>query len=214
MDKAIIIIGDIEGSRELKEAEREEVQEQLKAILNQINSDAAGLASPYTITLGDEFQAVYAHAGDLFTHCWRILSAVFPVKIRFSIGVGAIVTPINTERAIGMDGPAFHAARDGIEQLKELGFLMHMEYREKSQKTLLNILNGTLHLLSKEIGDWNKNRISMLHMLKEGMDYKEISKRLELSKAAFYKNKEAGMLDEIIELTDNIAEMLNKWISS
>jgi dsDNA-binding SOS-regulon protein len=50
-------------------------------------------------------------------------------------------------------------------------------------------------------------------MLKEGLDYKEISSRLGLSQTAFYKNKEAGMLDEIIELTDNIAELLNSWIT-
>lgn len=214
MDKAVIIIGDIEGSRDLKDSEREEVQKKLRKVLEEINKEASGLASPYTITLGDEFQAVYADAGALFIHCWRILSAVHPVKIRFSIGVGAIVTPINPDRAIGMDGPAFHAARDGIEQLKELGFMIHISYREKSQETLINILNGTLHLLSKQIRDWNKNRISMLHMLKKGLDYKEISRQLELSKAAFYKNKDAGMLDEIIELTDNIAELLNKWVTS
>lgn len=214
MDKAVIIIGDIEGSRDLKDSEREEVQKKLRKVLEEINKEASGLASPYTITLGDEFQAVYADAGALFTHCWRILSVVHPVKIRFSIGVGAIVTPINPDRAIGMDGPAFHAARDGIEQLKELGFMIHISYREKSQETLINILNGTLHLLSKQIRDWNKNRISMLHMLKKGLDYKEISRQLELSKAAFYKNKDAGMLDEIIELTDNIAELLNKWVTS
>lgn len=214
MEKAVIIIGDIKGSRDLEDTEREEVQEQLKQILQQINQDASGLASPYTITLGDEFQAVYNGAEDLFTHCWRVLSAVHPVKVRFSIGVGTIVTPINRDRAIGMDGPAFHAARDGIEELKESGFLMHIGYEEKSEEGLIRILNGTLQLLSREVRDWNNNRISMLHMLKKGMDYKAISKELGLSKTAFYKNKEAGMLDEIIELTDNIAEMLNKWIAS
>ncbi len=214
MNQAIIIIGDIEGSRELKKKGREEVQEKLQKILDEINKGASGLASPYTVTLGDEFQAVYSRADELFTHCWKILSTVHPVKVRFSVGVGEIVTPINEEQAIGMDGPAFHAARDGIDRLKESGFLMQIGYEENSDTTLLKILNGTLHLLSREVRNWNKNRITMLHMLKEGLDYKEISSGLGLSQAAFYKNKEAGMLDEIIELTDNMAEMLNSWISS
>lgn len=214
MEQAVIIIGDIEGSRDLNTPEREEVQRNLKKELEKINNTASGLASPYTVTLGDEFQAVYTEADELFTHCWRILSAVHPVKVRFSIGVGDIVTPINPEQAIGMDGPAFHAARDGIDKLKSSGFLMQIGHEDIENATLLNVLNGTLHLLSREVRDWNKNRITMLHMLKEGMDYKQISKELGLSKAAFYKNKEVGMLDEIIELTDNIAGMLNTWISS
>lgn len=213
MKQAVIIIGDIEGSRDLEKSEREKVQSHLKKELKRINTTASGLASPYTVTLGDEFQAVYARADELFTHCWRILSAVHPVKVRFSIGVGTIVTPINKEQAIGMDGPAFHAARDGIEKLKESGFLMQLGYEQSENAILLNVLNGTLHLLSREVRDWNKNRITMLHMLKGGMDYKEISEELGLSKAAFYKNKEAGMLDEIIALTDNMAGMLNTWIS-
>lgn len=214
MEQAVIIIGDIEESRELKKSKREEVQQELKEVLERINANASGLASPYTVTLGDEFQAVYSRADELFTHCWKILSVVHPVKVRFSIGFGAIVTPINPKQAIGMDGPAFHAARDGIEKLKKSGFLMQIGHEETSQATLLNILNGTLHLLSREVRNWNKNRVTMLHMLKEGMDYKEISSRLGLSKTAFYKNKEAGMLDEIIELTDNIAKMLNTWITT
>lgn len=214
MKQAVIIIGDIEGSRELQEADREELQQKLKEELESINREADGLASPYTLTLGDEFQAVYTETEELFTHCWKILSAVHPVKVRFSIGVGSVVTPINPKQAIGMDGPAFHAARDGIEQMKESGYLLQLGYEEFPDAVLLNILNGTLHLISREIRNWNKNRITMLHLLKAGLDYKEISSRLGLSQTAFYKNKEAGMLDEILDLTDNMTELFNSWINS
>jgi AcrR family transcriptional regulator len=46
--------------------------------------------------------------------------------------------------------------------------------------------------------------------MKEGYDYKEISEALEISKPAFYKNKDAGMLDVVGELSDNIAEVINQ----
>lgn len=39
---------------------------------------------------------------------------MYPVKLRFGIGIGSIVTDINRELLLGADGPAYHNARKMI----------------------------------------------------------------------------------------------------
>lgn len=102
---SIVIIADIVDSKKI--SARKEVQLTLKDVLIQINHDSEnGILSPFTITLGDEFQAVYRCSATLIKDLFLILVKLFPVRIRFSIGFGKISTEINEHEAIGMDGPA------------------------------------------------------------------------------------------------------------
>lgn len=213
MEKSLVLIADIEASRDIDGKEREILQQDLKEILSTLNKQGQGIISPYTITLGDEFQAVFDEADHLFVQMLKIMAALHPVVVRFSLGIGNIDTPINREQAIGMDGPAFHRARKGIEILKESGFLFNIRSGNDTALTL-KIMNNSLQLLSKQMRGWNKTRINILHMLKEGYDYKAVSKELDISQTAFYKNKQAGALDVIDELSDNMAAMINQELGS
>ncbi len=212
MTKSLVLIADIEASREIKDQKREELQQTLQEVLDTLNEQGSGLLSPYTITLGDEFQAVFKNADSIFVQMLKILAALHPVAVRFSLGLGDISTPVNSEQAIGMDGPAFHEAREGIDILKESGFLFNIR-NEKNDDLTLKIMNGSLQLLSRQIRGWNKKRITILHMLKEGYDYKAITKKLDISRAAFYKNKEAGLLDVIDELSNDMAAIINQKLA-
>lgn len=50
------VIADLVDSRLL--SDRREFQQLLKEKLKDVSAESSGLVSPYTITLGDEFQAV------------------------------------------------------------------------------------------------------------------------------------------------------------
>ena len=213
MEKLVVLIADIEESRKMKGPKREQIQNRLSGVLEELSCDSPSLVSPYTITLGDEFQAVFRSADGICVHILKILTELHPVTVRFSLAAGTITTPINREQAIGMDGPAFHAARRGINLLKENGFLFHLDAEEEDQE-LLAILNGSLKLLSREIRGWNENRLRISYMLKEGYDYREIADRLDISTTAFYKNKRAGLLDVVEELGSNMAGVINRNIDS
>ncbi|GAA5520988.1 SatD family protein [Aliifodinibius salicampi] len=212
MKRYLVLIADIESSKEIKEEQREALQDKMQEELDYLNQTDHAPVAPYTITLGDEFQAVFEEADRLFVHLLRILAVLYPVRIRFSLGVGSIATPINNEQAIGMDGPAFHEARRGMEKLKESGFFFHLNVEEEDNTTL-SLINNSLRLLSHEIKTWKKNRLSILHMSKEGKDYKEIVEQLDISPPAFYKNREAGALDVISKLMDNISELIDQQLT-
>ncbi len=210
MEKLLVLIGDIEDSQSVQNGDREALQEILSDELQALNEEyGEGIVSPYTITLGDEFQVVFDRADAVFVQMLKIMSAIHPIGIRFSLAVGNIDTPINTEQAIGMDGPAFHQARRGIEMLKDSGYIFNVGFEDEDSPGL-RIINNSLQLLSGRMRGWNKRRLIILHMMKEGYDYKEISEALEISKPAFYKNKDAGMLDVVDELSDNITAVINQ----
>ncbi|WP_440998994.1 SatD family protein [Fodinibius sp. SL11] len=210
MEKLLVLIGDIEDSQSIQDRDRKALQEQLSDELQVINEAyKEEIVSPYTITLGDEFQAVFNSADAVFVQMMKLMAAIHPISVRFSLAVGAIETAINTEQAIGMDGPAFHQARHGVEMLKESGYIFNIGF-ENEDSSELKIINNSLQLLSGRIRGWNRRRLIILHMMKEGYNYKEISKALEISQPAFYKNKDAGMLDVVDELSDNIADVINQ----
>ncbi|MGK7389612.1 MAG: SatD family protein, partial [Candidatus Cyclobacteriaceae bacterium M2_1C_046] len=154
---------------------------------------------------------VFSSAEKLFVHIWKILAAVYPVKVRFSIGVGQITTSINKEQALGMDGPAFHLAREGVETLKENGYLFKISV-QKVHSSFLSVINNSLYLFSDQVRSWNKNRLSILYMLENGLNYKQITNKLGISEPAFYKNKEAASLEVVIALCNDISEIINEWV--
>src|SRR5690606_12661524 len=180
--KRIAVIADIVSSKRIKN--RAEVQKKLQSAFRRINKNSS-VISPYTITLGDEFQAVYDKADFLFKDIWQIIYSVHPVKIRFSIGVGEISTRINRKQAIGMDGPAFYNARKGLEELKNTGYLLNIIFEESNNT---EICRQSLYLISHFAENWKETRVKILTMLHEGLMPKEIASRMAVTDKAVYKN--------------------------
>ena len=114
----IAIIGDIRKSRLLPE--RKEVQDKLKMVLDEINLKYEGdISAKFLITLGDEFQGLLSNGKYALKIIQEIRMQLCPTEVRFGIGVGKITTEINTDMALGADGPGYYNARDAIEILKK-----------------------------------------------------------------------------------------------
>ena len=211
--KFICVIGDVVGSRNLKgEKERSELQTKLEKCLRQINQKKEGLVSPYTITLGDEFQVVLNDANRLFADCWLVEHAVFPIKVRFSIGTGHLSTRINTEQALGMDGAAFHAARLGVNELRKEGGLFKWTSYPVPPSSWVN---SVLDLISHDSDHWKDKRLLVLHELLTGKsNVQQIAQKIGMSKIGAYKNIRAGALKTIAALLNEISGLINKRIGN
>ena len=72
------------------------------------------LASNFTLTLGDEFQALLKVDAPVFQMIDTLRSELTPTQLRFGIGLGEIVTDIDPLQSIGADGPAYWNARAAI----------------------------------------------------------------------------------------------------
>ena len=109
----IAIIADIVHSKRLPQ--RDEIQARLAVRLERVNQAyQASLASKFTLTLGDEFQALFQTPSGMLQALDEITFAMYPVRLRFGIGLGEITTMIDPERSIGADGPAYWNAREAI----------------------------------------------------------------------------------------------------
>jgi hypothetical protein len=203
-DRQIVLVADLVASRRI--AERSAVQERLRACLRQLNSrKREGLLSPYTITLGDEFQAVLSAPERIFRDALTVLIAIYPVAVRFSFAIGEISTAINTRQALGMDGPAFHEARATIGHLKKTKSLFAVAYTDSSGLTLINL---SLALISHTIAKWPRSRLEILRRLFEKRTIKQIARDLRVTDQAVYKSIDAGAVRTIVPLLDEIIARL------
>jgi hypothetical protein len=202
--RVIALIGDIVESKSLER--RAAFQRRLTQVLAVRNREAVGLASPFTITLGDEFQAVYRSADSLWADVVEILAALHPVRARFAIGAGALSTRLNPEQALGMDGPAFHRARAAMTMMKETGVGLRVSAEDEEDWELAR---HSLALISHHFERWHQTRFRILAGLLLGRPVRELESALKISKVAVYKNINVAALDEITAILHEISRALN-----
>jgi len=204
--KKLVLIGDIVASKRIKN--RKEIQKKLQNLFKSFNNNKE-IISPFTITLGDEFQAVFSKADNIFKYLWEVLFAIYPVQVRFSFGIGDITTSINTVQAIGMDGPAFYNAREGLTELKQKAFLFNLVHSDEKK---IMLIKQVLFLLSHLTSGWKESRFKILSLLYDDMSVFEVAKKMKISDKAVYKNIDAGALADIISITKIISMEINNLL--
>jgi hypothetical protein len=216
----IVVIGDIVGSRDV--ADRKALQHQLATAVSRMNArlaPAAALLSPYTITLGDEIQAVYARPGSVILDVIRLQGEMLPHRMRFCVGLGAITTRINKVAAIGMDGPAFHVARAGIEELKSAG---DASLAVKAEANIdVDLEDSAAKLLDVQVRAWRPNRFKVFMAdLPAGLaesadkaDARKVAARIGITVTAVYKNRVDGRIELLIRASRSIGRSLSKKVS-
>jgi hypothetical protein len=199
----LAIIGDVIASRTI--ADRPAFQRRLRRTLaarnaERVSSDespaaedavremaakgAWTLASPYTLTLGDEFQVLLRRASGCFLDLLRISADLYPERMRFALALGEIDTDLNSEQAIGMDGSAFHRARAGIDQLKADHGQCRVDGLAPQQARLVN--NG-LTLAFGRLDGARGSRLALAAGLLAGEPVAEIARRVGKSEQTLYK---------------------------
>ena len=207
--KYLVLIGDVIGSKQLPA--RAQFQRRLKSALQRLNGRRKNLISPYTLTLGDEFQAVYRDPSGLFADIFTLLSGIAPVQARFAIAVGEIVTPINSTQSIGMDGSAFHLARARLEKLKGQGRLLGIP---DSDDPRWRLPVSTLAVLSGLMEGWRQKRLQLFAGMLAGAGVGDLARQTRITPRAVNKNIRAADLDEWRRIVDEISRLLNEEIKA
>ena len=109
----LALIADVIDSKMVQE--RFDLQKQVEKTLQKMNELFGDyLASRFTLTLGDEFQALLEVDAPVFQIIDTLRLELNPTKLRFGIGLGEIVTAIDPLQSVGADGPAYWNARAAI----------------------------------------------------------------------------------------------------
>lgn len=181
----VAIIGDIKGSKQI--SNRSQIQKKLGHVLKDVNETyKADISAKFIITLGDEFQGLLGRSKYVFDIIKFIQKEMYPVRLRFGVGIGEISTDVFSEAALGADGPAYYAARKMMEQLRE----QEKKLKKQAADIQISIYNtdnfevaelNMILLLMKTIEDrWSdKQRFTVLDMEQNGGSQEECAKRMD-----------------------------------
>lgn len=178
----IALIGDLVASRRISAARRGALQGKLQTLLTRFNQEyATALLSEFVITTGDEFQAVLRDPCVIPDVVWEIQARLPQPQIRIGVGFGELYTPLRPV-AIGMDGPAFHAAREAIRAAAKKGWLggVFAGFGEPED----TILNGFARLLQHHRAGMTDKRRKVAGMLRGGKPRKEVARALGITAQA------------------------------
>lgn len=166
------IIGDIRKSRELPG--RAGIQEKLELALESVNARFSDeLVARFVVTLGDEFQGLACRAESLVRVINALDTELSGVPVRFALGWGTVTTDIR-ERAVGIDGPCFHHARDAMDVGK----------RDRRWATFSGfgdledeILNAFFWLMGEVRSGWTDIQAETVAVARDAESQKEVAAR-------------------------------------
>lgn len=212
----IAIIGDIKKSKTL--IDRKLVQEKLKSILNHINQNyAEDISAKFMITLGDEFQGLLCNGKNVWNIITEIQRRMYPVEIRFGIGIGEIATDINAEMAIGADGPGYYKARSAVEFLKKKelknkeqasNVRIEMEEDKNSAADMLNTIFSLLTVIQNGWTDRQRETIWEYEKYDDGQ--KKCAERMGITQSSVQRNLHNGNYYAYRDAVDIINNVLRE----
>ena len=217
LDKQYIaIIGDIKNSRKIDN--RKEVQTKLNGVLDEINQTyCEEIAAGFLITLGDEFQGLLLNGKSVMKMIQKIEKSMYPIELRYGIGIGTITTDINAEMALGADGPAFYKARNAIDCLKanenkKCTALSDIRIESEDGSFHQNLLLNTIFELLKSVKDqWtDRQREIIWDMLEHQNGQNHAAERLGIWQPTVQKGLAKGNYYIYKNAVENIEKVLGE----
>ncbi len=215
-DPYVAIIGDIKESKKIDN--RSEVQKKLKYVLEEINEKYGNtISSKFIITLGDEFQGLLCNGASTMNIISEIERKMYPIKIRFGVGVGAITTEVNKEMSLGADGPGYYKARSAIEYLKNNekrnqtnAADIRLEVDSENQTTTI-MINTILSLLTVIKDFWSDRQREIIWNMLEHQDSQvDVAKRLNIQQPTVQKSLAKGKYYAYKDALDTIEKALGE----
>lgn len=210
----LALIADVIDSKMVQE--RLDLQKQVEKTLQKMNELFGDyLASRFTLTLGDEFQALLEVDAPVFQIIDTLRLELNPTQLRFGIGLGEIVTAIDPLQSVGADGPAYWNARAAINFVHQKndygntqiyfssgkenkdffvnaliasGEAIRSSWRDSQEEILLNLLKRSVYSESFSQQDLAQSL---------AINPSALSKRLKSSSVRVYLRGRAGALASI-----------------
>lgn len=217
MRKYLALIGDLKGSRQIKN--RASAQIEIKKALEDINSAYAQcLTSRLTLTLGDEFQALVKPRKDSIKMLDDLTRRLFNFPFRLGLGYGSISTAIDKDLSIGADGEGYWRAREAIGYVHDNSaggkVKTHIAGFGRLEDDLLNALFESSDTLL--YGFTALQTETFHHMLNKGIwtpDFpqKPFAQSLGISQSSLTKRLNAGNIKLYLKLRNLIGTVMEEW---
>lgn len=199
------LIGDIRASRELED--RAAGQARFRALVDELNDriDDAWIASPFTITTGDEFQGLVTDPAGAVEAMVLATERFWPHQLRFGLGWGPLDTEVNEEQAIGMDGPCFHHARSALERAAASDRWLRIENFDPA---LDRPLEAFIDLVADIRAGWTDRQREFALALRETATQKEVAERFGVQPSTVSESLTAGHVRDVHQAEQALADIL------
>lgn len=199
----VVIMGDLVKSEAAPSAE----------VLHRLFNDAIDganiafanrLASPLTITLGDEFQGLTRtlEAGmTIVRHVrWTLLEQ--DIECRFVVGHVSLASPVNADKAWNMMGPGLATAREKLARKRAPNAY---RFNLADHPALENLMDSVGLALTDIESDWTaRQREVMLAAMRARERPAALVERFDVAESVFYKVRRAAKFDLYRTLWTNL----------
>lgn len=169
MELYTVLTADVIDSRR-----QETVVAAKKARLDELTD--ATLVTPFTFSRGDEIQAVVAGALSSPALLRKLRYYCLPLQLRIGIGIGRITSGLGAGNSWEMNGPAFHRARQALDELKQ-----HRHWRTRlvsGDPGLDQMMNTLLNLYDVIQSRWTLSQWEGVMVYEATGSYQEAGQRL------------------------------------
>lgn len=154
------------------------------------------ILSPYTITLGDEFQGVVrslkAAIETIFFLEEALLVEDLSFQLRYVVVFDKIETPINREIAHGMTGPGLALAREMLtkKQRGKSRFQFKLSYGHDFE------LNMLFRLVESLVSCWNKKDYVLIKEMLCNDDDQSVAEKFTKNRSQVWKRRKSLRIEE------------------
>jgi hypothetical protein len=184
---------------DLVRSERSGSVEQLHQLFNDAieienNHKRLQLASPLTITLGDEFQglATSLRAAAFICRDLRLALLRDGIDCRFAIGIVRLKTPLNQDRAWNMMGPGLAPTREKLNEKWAVSMYRFVLPDYPVIQMALDAIGAGLTSIERR---WTPRQRADITDLIAGIAPAELARRRNVSVHSIYKVRSSGQFD-------------------
>jgi hypothetical protein len=205
MGNSYILMADIVSS---KEREPETLMAEFGTAVRSANRELVdGILSPFTITLGDEFQGVVKTLLDATkTILWLEElrhKGMLNSELRYVVNYGDIATPINSVIAYGMNGDGFTEARKLLND-KRRGKSRYCFHLGNEQLSIQ--MQRLFDVLSALTRAWEPTDASLIFDMINIMNNEEVGDKHGKNRSQIWKRRNTLFINEYVSLKKVILE--------
>ena len=188
-----VLMGDIVGSEQADALET--LYQEFNSVIDQANEIYNDIiASPLTITLGDEFQGLFLNLRGAATVAREIRLRLMSRQIdcRFVLGMVDLKSPLNSTRAWNMMGVGLAQARERLNEKIPQNLYRFALPGRPTLETLLEALGAGLTSLERR---WTFAQLHDISETLSGRSVAEIASRRNVSVHSVYKVRSNGEME-------------------
>lgn len=198
-----ILMGDIVGSSTYKASK---LRREFMEIVSSCNKTLEGeILSPYTVTLGDEFQGVARTLRGLFDAVFYLEEISLLKRLRFKVRYvglyGEIDTPINRMKAHGMMGAGLTRSREMLSAKRRGKPRFQFELPEAQMTKELNLL---FLVIDGIMAKWDPDDGPLILDMIANNNNVEVGKKHKKNRTQIWKRRKNMLIEEFQALKEVI----------